>query len=178
MQIQDKLEKTIILFQSELRSLRVGRASIDMVENLEVDAYGAKTPLNQIASITLPQANQILIQPWDPANLEAIGNSIQKSDIQLNPIVEGSAIRLTLPPLTEEDRQKVVKEASALAEKARVSVRNIREEAMKDIETKEKAKEISEDDKFRKEKEIQKSIDEYNKKIQEVLEKKEKEILG
>jgi ribosome recycling factor len=178
MPIKEKLEKTIQVLQSELRSLRVGRASIDMVEDLEVNVYGAKMSLNQVASITLPQANQILIQPWDPANLETIANSIQKSDIQLNPVIQSNAIRLTMPSLTEEDRQKVAKEAASYAERARVSVRNMREEAMKDIETKEKAKEISQDDKFRQEKETQKLIDEYNKKIQNILETKEREILG
>lgn len=178
MQTEEKLEKTIGLLQSSLRSLRVGRASVDMVEGIEVNVYDTPTPLNQVASISIPQPNQILIQPWDPSNMEAIQTAINKSDLQLNPVAESNTIRLTMPPLTEEDRKKTVKEAADFAEKARVSVRNIREEAMKDLEDAEKQKTISEDDKFRQEKETQKLVDEYNQKIQEAFDRKEKEVMS
>ncbi|OGZ60881.1 MAG: ribosome recycling factor [Candidatus Spechtbacteria bacterium RIFCSPLOWO2_01_FULL_43_12] len=176
-EITKKLEKNIESLQQQLRTLRVGRASAALVEDIEVEVYGAKTPLKQVASISIPQHNQIMIQPWDPSNLGAVQSAILKSDIGINPVAEGNAIRLTLPPLTEERRKQLAIETHKYGEEARISVRNTREEAMRHLDSAEEKKEISEDDKFRYREELQKMIDDYNKSINEAIERKEKEIM-
>lgn len=176
-QTKQKLDKTLETLSSELRSLRVGRANAGMVEDVQVEVYDSHMPLQQVASITIPQHNQILIQPWDADTLPAVQNAIRKSDLNLNPVVEGNAIRLTLPPLTEETRKELAKEAHKFGEDARIAVRNIREEAMSDIEEAEKSKDISEDEKFKQKENTQKMIDEYNKKIDDAVEGKEKDIM-
>ena len=169
--IKSKLENTLEVLRQDLRVLRVDRANAGMVELIMVNVYENKMPLNQVASVSIPSHNQILITPWDVGVLSAIQSAIQNSQLQINPIVEGNSIRLTLPPLTEETRRDLVKDVSKYVEEAKVSIRNIREEVLKDLET------LSEDEKFRQEKEIQKMIDEYNAKIKEIQEHKEKEIL-
>ncbi|MDX1535275.1 MAG: ribosome recycling factor [Candidatus Spechtbacterales bacterium] len=174
---KQKLDKAIGVLESELRGLRVGRANAGMVEDVQVEVYESNMPLQQVASITIPQNNQILIQPWDADNLQAVQNAILKSDLNLNPAVEGNAIRLTLPPLTEETRKDLAKEAHKFGEEARIAIRNIREEAMNDIDKAEKDKEISEDEKFKQKEKTQELIDEYNKKIDTLVEGKENEIM-
>lgn len=176
-QIKQKLDKTLDAFHADLRGLRVGRANASMVEDVQVEVYDSHMPLQQVASITIPQHNQILIQPWDPDTLPGIQNGIRKSDLNLNPVMEGNAVRLTLPPLTEETRKDLVKEAHKFGEGARIAVRNIREEAMNDIDEAEKNKEISEDEKFSQKEKVQSVIDEYNKKIDDAIDAKEKDIM-
>ena len=178
MDIEQKLQRTIDAFKQELKALRVGRASANLVEDIAVEIYESKMFLNQIASIAIPQHNQILIQPWDVGNLSAVQKAIRSSELQVEPVLEGNTIRLTLPPLTEETRKQIVKEISKCAENVRIAVRHIREEAMRELEQKEKTKKISEDDKFREEKEIQKKVDKFNDKIKEIQGNKEKEILN
>lgn len=177
MEIEQKLQRTIDTFKQDLKTLRVGRASASLVEDIAVDIYESKISLNQVASISIPQHNQILIQPWDVGNLSAVQNAIKNSEIQIEPVIEGNTIRLTLPPLTEETRQELAKDISKYAENVRIAIRHIREEGMRELEKKEKTKKISEDDKFREEKEIQKLVDKFNDKIKEIQENKEKEIL-
>ncbi|MEX2144780.1 MAG: ribosome recycling factor [Candidatus Spechtbacterales bacterium] len=172
-----KLEKNIEALQQQLRILRVGRASAALVEDIQVEVYENPMPLKQVASISIPQHNQILIQPWDPANLQAVQSAITKSDLGINPVVEGNSVRLTLPPLTEERRTQLASETHKYGEEARIAVRNIREEAMRHLDEAEEKKEISEDDKFRYKEELQKMVDDQNKKINEAVERKEKEIM-
>jgi len=176
-EFKQKLEKSMELFNRELRSLRVGRASAELVEHVLVKAYEDTMPLVQVASIQTPQHDQIVIQPWDAGLIGAIEEALRKADLNLNPVVEGTIIRITIPPLTEESRRDLVRLAHQHAERARIAVRNIREEEMEGIDRAEKEKEISEDEKFRQKDETQGLIDEYNGKIKESTESKEKVIM-
>jgi len=164
-------------FVSEAAKIRTGRANPGLVEGLMVDYYGVKTPLKQIASIAIPEARQILIQPWDKGSLVQIEAAIRESDLGLNPGNDGIAIRIILPALTEERRHEFVKALNSRAEEGRIAIRNVREEIWKDIQDSERAGNISEDDKFHGKDELQKVVDEYNNRIEEVRKKKEEEIL-
>ncbi|MEX0877928.1 MAG: ribosome recycling factor [Candidatus Spechtbacterales bacterium] len=175
--ISPKLEKTMEVLAGDLKSLRVGRANAGMVEDIPVDAYDSKMPLQQVASVSIPQNNQILIQPWDAALVGAVQNAIRQSDMNVNPVVEGNSIRITLPPVTEERRKELAKEAHKFGESARISMRNIREEALKDLDDAEKNKEISEDEKFKQKEALQDMINAYNKKVEEAIDGREREIL-
>lgn len=177
-ELKQKLEKNMELFNQNLRSLRVGRASAELVEHVLVKAYEDMMPLVQVASIQTPQHDQIIIQPWDAGLIGAIEEALRKADLNLNPVVDGVIIRISIPPLTEESRRDLVRLVHQHAEGARIAVRNIREEAMEGIERAEKEKEISEDDKFRQREETQKLVEEYNGKIKEAAEGKEKIIMG
>lgn len=175
--LKEKLEKVIARFKSELVSLRTGRATPTLIEDLEVEYYGAKTPLKAIASISTPDAKSILIQPWDRNAVQAIEKAIQSSSLGVNPVTDRDVIRISIPPLTEERRKELVKILKKYTEEARISVRRERDNATKEIDRMEETKEISEDEKFRQKKELQKVIDEYNKQIEELSESKEKEIM-
>lgn len=164
-------------FKNETAKIRTGRANPGLVEGLLVDYYGVKTPLKQIASIAIPEARQILIQPWDKGSLVQIEAAIRESDLGLNPNNDGQAIRITLPALTEERRHDLVKALNSRAEESRIAVRNVREEIWKDIQDLERKGDISEDDKFHGKDELQKVVDEYNHRIEEIRTKKEQEIL-
>lgn len=164
-------------FKGEAAKLRTGRANATLVEDVSVDYYGSKTPLKQVASITVPEPRLIVIQPWDQGSIQAIAEAIRTSDLGLNPADDGHVIRLALPPLTEDRRKELVKTLNARAEDARMSIRSIREDAWKDIQDLEKAGEISEDDKFRGKDELQKEVDKWNAEIESVRKKKEEEIL-
>lgn len=174
---RQKLEKTMEILSRDLKSLRVGRANAGMVEDIPVDAYDSKMPLREVASVSIPQNNQILIQPWDASLVGAVQNAIRQSDMNVNPAVEGNSIRITLPPVTEERRKELVKEAHKFGEDARISIRNVREEALRDLEEAEKNKEISEDEKFKQKDELQGLINEYNKKVEDAISGREKEIM-
>lgn len=176
-QFKENLEKIITHFHAMISELRTGRATPVIVENIMVEYYGTETPLKAVASISIPEPRQILIKPWDKNVIPAIQKAIQTSNIGLNPVVDQETIRLTLPLLTEERRKDFVKLAKQRAEEARIAIRKVREENMKDIEQKEKNSEISENDKFRMKGEVQKIVDEYNKKIDEMVGNKEKEIM-
>lgn len=171
------LEKTTGRFGEEMGKIRTGRANPALVENLLVDYYGTKTPLKQIAAINVPEARLIIINPWDKNALSSVETAIRNSDLGLNPASDGQIIRINIPPLTEERRKNLVKVLNQKAEEARIAVRNIREEAWKEIQDLEKGGTISEDDKFRGKEKLQKIIDEHNKQIEDSREKKEKEIL-
>jgi ribosome recycling factor len=164
-------------FRSETSSLRTGRATPALVENIPVDYYGVKTPLKHIASISTPDAKSVVIQPWDKGALEALGKAIEHSSLGLAPIADGGHIRLSLPPLTEERRKDLLKLLNAKMEEARVRSRRARDEAWKKIQHAEKDKTIAEDDKFRIKDELQKKMDQFNANIETAREKKEKEIL-
>lgn len=163
-------------FKNELKQIRTGRANPAIVENIKVDSYGTQTPLQQIANISIPDAKSIVIQPWDKNMIKEIEKSIQNSTLGINPINEGNLIRLPVPPLTEERRLELAKVVSAKIEEARVSVRNVREEIWKEIKEQESQKQISEDDMFKLQKELQKVVEDYNTEIKETGQEKEKEI--
>ncbi len=164
-------------FTDEAAKIRTGRAHPGLVENLLVDYYGTKTPLKQIANINIPEARQILIQPWDKGSLVMIEAALRESDLGLNPGNDGQALRIILPSLTEDRRKDLVKALNQRAEEGRIAIRNVREDIWKDIQDMEKAGEISEDDKFAGKEELQKAVDEYNQKLEALRKKKEEEIL-
>ena len=177
MELKEKLEKIIVHLKLMLSELRTGRASPALVENIPVESYGSESPLKAVAAISVPEARQILIKPWDKNMLQPIQKAIQASNIGLNPVTDQDTIRLSIPPLTEERRKDLVKISKQRGEEARIAVRKAREEEMKSIEADEKSGAISESDKFRMKSEVQKVIDEYNAKIDTISHDKEKEVM-
>jgi len=182
--IKDALKDATIRMKSSLQSLeddlagiRTGRATPALVERLSVEYYGAPTPLQQLATFSVPEPRQILIKPFDPSTIKEIERAIQTSDLGLTPSNDGKVIRLTLPPLTQERREELVRVVNARVEEGRVSVRNIRRDVIKDLREFEDEKLISEDDLKRGEDDIQKLTDEYIEKMNQVGEEKEEEIL-
>ncbi len=174
--IKPDLDRTVEYLKSELNKLRIGRATPAMVEDLEIECYDQKMPLKQLANISV-QPRVIIIQPWDKRVLENIEKGISRSALGLSPTVDGEVVRINLPPLTEEKRKELAKIINEKAEEARVSIRHKREEAWKEIQELERKGEIREDDKFRGKDELQKMVDEYNKKVDEMKTKKESEIM-
>lgn len=170
-------ENAVEHFVMEAAKIRTGRANPGLVENLLVDYYGTKTPLRQIASINIPEARQILIQPWDKGSLVMIEAAIRESDLGFNPANDGQSIRITLPQLTEDRRKELVKVLNHRAEEERIVIRTVREEIWKEIQDLEKDGGISEDDKFKGKDDLQKIVDGYNAKIEELRLKKEQEVL-
>lgn len=172
-----QMEKAAERFKEEIGKLRTGRANPAMVENLTVDYYGSKSPLKQIASINVPEPRLIVIQPWSKDNLVDIEKAINEAQLGLNPTNDGQVIRIAIPALNEERRGELVKVLGKYAEDARVQVRQAREEAWDEIQDLVKQGKLAEDDKFKGKEKLQKTVDEYNGKIEEVREKKEKEIM-
>lgn len=158
--------------------MRTGRATPALVENLEVDYYGSKTPLKAVAAISSSDPRTLEIKPWDKNAIQPIEKAIQSSSLGLNPVTDRDVIRLSIPSLTEERRKELTKLLGKHLEEARIQVRREREEALKEIDRKEKAKEISEDEKFRQKNEVQKQVDEINKKIEDLGSAKEREIMS
>ncbi len=175
-QYRDAFEKTLAFLQQELQAIRTGRATPVVVEGIVVDAYGTPTPLLNLASIAVPEATQLLIQPWDPNLVKSIEKALQASALGIMPTVEGVAIRLHFPPLTEERRREMVKTVSEMLEKARVAVRGVREGVHKAIKEAEKTGELSEDVAKVESKLLQDAVDRYNARIQEVGKQKEVEL--
>lgn len=174
---KEDLEKSIEHFKNESSKIRTGRANPSLVEDLLVDYYGAKTPLKQIASINTPEPRTIAIQPWDRGALAAIEGAIRSSDLNMNPMNDGIMVRINIPMLTEDRRKEMVKVLNQKGEEARIAVRSIREDILKEIKDAEKAGDISEDDEFAAKEKVQILVDEYNKKIEEIRAKKEVEIM-
>jgi len=174
--LKSKLERTIEWFRGEISSLRTGRATPALVEDLEVEYYGSKSPLKHIASISTPDSRTIVIQPWDKNALQAIGKAIEHSSLNMNPIADKEIIRLALPALTEERRKDLIKILNTKWEEARVRSRRERDEAWREVQDREKEKKISEDEKFRAKDELQKRVDEFNATLEDVRSKKEQEI--
>ena len=173
----DKMSKTYELFRVELSSLRTGRANASMLDIVKVDVYGQKMPINQLASITTPEPRSINIQVWDINNVTLIDSAIKKSELGLNPQVDGQLIRLPVPDLSEERRSEIKKIIKSMGEKCKISIRNIRREANDELKKLLKDKEISEDDLKKKEKIIQIYTDDQIKTIDERVSIKEKEIM-
>src|SRR5258708_962969 len=174
---EPEFAKVVEHFKSELATLRTGRANASLVEHLNVEYYGATTPLLTIAQITVPEPRQIAIQPYDKNALKDIEKAVQASNLGINPVNDGAYIRLTIPQMTEERRKELVKIVGQMTEKARVSIRNLREEVWKEIQKMEKDGKISEDDLQVGKDDLQKVIDNFNYDIIKVAEAKEKEVL-
>jgi ribosome recycling factor len=172
-----KMDKTIEVFQKELTSLRTGRANASMLDLVKVDVYGQEMPLNQLSSITTPDARTINIQVWDLNNVPLVDTAIKKSELGLNPQIDGQLIRLPVPDLNEERRTEIKKLIKSMGEKCKISIRNIRREANDDLKSLVKDKEISEDDEKINEKLVQTFTDEHIKTIDFKVEAKEKEIM-
>lgn len=173
----ERMKKSVAALEDELAGLRTGRASAAIFDKLRVQYYGTPTPLNQVASISVPESRLVVIQPWDKAALPEIEKAIQSSEMSLNPNNDGKVIRINIPPLTEERRKEIVKIAKNTAEQGRVAVRNVRRDANDELKKQEKAGDISEDDLKRGEDQIQKLTDQYIEQINTVLSAKENEIL-
>jgi ribosome recycling factor len=174
---RQKMDKTIEVFQKELTSLRTGRANASMLDLVKVDVYGQAMPLNQVSSITTPDARTINIQVWDLNNVPLVDTAIKKSELGLNPQIDGQLIRLPVPDLNEERRTEIKKIIKSMGEKCKISIRNIRREANDDLKSLIKDKAISEDDEKIKEKLVQTFTDEHIKTIDTKVETKEKEIM-
>ena len=172
-----KMDKTIEVFSKELTSLRTGRANASMLDLVKVDVYGQLMPLNQVSSITTPDARTINIQVWDLSNVPLVDSAIKKSELGLNPQIDGQLIRLPVPDLNEERRAEIKKVIKSIGEKCKVSIRNIRREANDELKSLVKNKEISEDDEKKKEKIVQNFTDDHIKLIDKKVEAKEKEIM-
>ena len=177
-ELKQKLDHILEGLRGEITGIRTGRVTSALVEDLEVDYYGTKTPLKAIAAISTIEPRSLLIQPWDKASVQAIEKAIQSSTLGLTPIADREAIRLSVPALTEERRRELAKVLGKFVEEARIRVRHIRDEALREIDNREKEKDISEDEKFRERSEAQKVIDEVNRKIEEIAEAKENEIMS
>jgi ribosome recycling factor len=172
-----KMMKTIEVFSKELTSLRTGRANANMLDLVKVDVYGQKMPINQLASVTTPEPRMINIQVWDLNNVSLIDSSIRKSELGLNPQIDGQLIRLPIPDLSEERRNEMKKLIKSMGEKCKISIRNIRREANDELKKLLKSKDISEDDENKFEKRIQEVTDQNIKKIDDKVSAKENEIM-
>ncbi len=176
-ELKEKLQKTVDVYERELQSIRAGRANPSLLDRIQVSAYGQMTPLNQVAGISVPEARQLLIQPWDANLIPDIEKAILASDLGLNPSNDGKIVRLIIPQLTEERRKELIKVVGKDEENAKVAVRNLRRDALDQFKKLEKNKEISEDELKSYEEKVQEVIDEYIKKLEAVTAAKEEELL-
>ena len=174
---EDKMSKAVEFLHDELRSLRTGQASTGLVENIKADYYGTPTPLKAMAALSASQADMIVIKPFDPASTKEIEKAIRNSDLSIAPIVEGKLIRLNIPPLSEERRQHLVGQAKQLGEQAKVSIRNIRREANKQLEKQQKDKIITEDDLQAGKKQVDDITKKYADKVDMIIKNKSDEIM-
>ena len=172
-----KMRKTFDVFSNDMSSLRTGRANVSMLDIIRVDVYGQKMPINQLANISTPEARLLTVQVWDQNNVQLIDSAIKKSNLGINPQIDGQILRIPIPSLTEERRKELKKIMGGLAEKAKVSIRNIRREANDSLKTSLKDKVISEDELKKSEKKIQNLTDKQIAELEKKLEKKEQEIM-
>ncbi|MDH3852691.1 MAG: ribosome recycling factor [Deltaproteobacteria bacterium] len=175
--LKDRMGKSIESLKREYSRLRTGRASISLLDGIRVSYYDTPTPLNQMASLAVPEPRLIVIQPWDKTAIEDIEKAILKSELGLTPMNDGKVIRISIPPLTEERRKELVKVARKMSEENKVSIRNIRRDANEMLKDLKKEKEITEDDLFRSQEEVQKATDQFISQVDELCAAKEKEIL-
>ena len=174
---EEKMKKAVRALEDEFKTIRTGRASAALFDNIRVDYYEQKVPLNQVATVSVPEARLVIIQPWDRSILSEIEKAIQKSELSVNPNNDGKVIRISIPPLTEERRRELVKLAKSIAEKSRITIRNIRRDVNDELKKMQKDSEIGEDESKRGMDEIQKLTDGYIEQINSILEGKEKEIM-
>ena len=173
----EKMEKSVDALKIDLTKIRTGRASLAILDGITVDAYGTAMPLNQVATLTIPESRLIAIQPWDPQQLGGIEKAILKSDLGLTPVNDGKLIRINIPQLTEERRKEMVKRVKKIAEEYRVSIRNLRRESNDALKKQKEKKEISEDEMFKLQDEVQKVTDKFIKNVDEIAAGKEKEVM-
>ncbi len=176
-EITTKMDKTINVLNQEFAAIRAGRANPAVLDKITVDYYGVPTPVQQVGTVSVPEARTIIIQPWDATVLKDLEKAIAASDLGINPQNDGKVIRLTFPPLNEERRKELVKQVSKIAEESKVSIRSIRRDALEGFKKQQKASEITEDDLKGIEKDVQELTDKYTKQIDEILKKKEAEVL-
>jgi ribosome recycling factor len=174
---KDRMDKAVAALKDEFGSLRTGRASASLLDQIHIEAYGASTPLNQVGAISVPEPRMITINVWDRGLVVSVEKAIRASDLGLNPVVDGQTLRLPIPPLTEERRKDLAKLAGKYAEQQRVAVRNVRRDANDDLRKAQKDGVISQDEEKRMEAEVQKITDEAIKRVDEALKTKEQEIM-
>jgi ribosome recycling factor len=174
---EEKMKKALQALHDGYNAIRTGRASSALLDKIKVDYYGQKTPLAQVATVSIPEARLIVVQPWDKALIVEIEKALRTSDLGVNPSNDGKVIRIAIPPLTEERRKELVKTAKAVAEQARVSIRNIRREGNEDVKKQQKDSLITEDDAAKTEAELQRITDNAISQVNKILEEKEKEIM-
>jgi ribosome recycling factor len=174
---RDRMDKAVSALKEEFASLRTGRASANLLDQIMVEAYGATTPLNQVAAVTVPEPRSISVNVWDRGVVVSVEKAIRSSDLGLNPVVEGQTLRIPIPPLTEERRRDLTKIAAKYAEQQKVAIRNVRRDANDDLKKAEKDSVISQDEQKRMESEVQKITDEAVKRVDEALKTKEQEIM-
>jgi|FLYL01.1.fsa_nt_gi ribosome recycling factor len=177
LEAEDRMEKAVAVLADELKAVRTGRASAGLVEGIKVDYYGSPTALKALASITVPEPRMILVKPFDPQAVDAIIKAIQKSEVGLTPQSDGKIIRLAVPPLSEERRRQMSKMVKEMGEKAKVALRNIRRDANAQVESEEKARQMSEDDAKRTKEEIDRLTKDYEAKVQDQVDRKTKEVM-
>lgn len=173
----DRMKKALEALRHELSKMRTGRATVGLLDDVRVDYYGTQTPLNQMASLSTPDARTILVQPWDSSAVPMIEKAIQKADLGLNPANDGKVLRVPIPPLNEERRKELVKVSKKYGEECKVSIRNARRDANEELKVLKKASEITEDEERKAHDSIQKLTDDFIKQIEEALEHKEKDIM-
>jgi ribosome recycling factor len=176
-QAEEKMKKTVEVLQRELSSIRTGKATTSLLDGIKVEYYGSIVPLSQVATLSVPDYKLIVIQPWEKKLIPEIAKAIQKSDLGLNPLTDANVVRLPIPPLTGERRQDLVKHVKKIIEDTKISLRNIRREANDTLKKKEKDKEVSEDDSRKGIEQVQKILDEHIKSVDELMKKKEAEIM-
>lgn len=174
---KERMGKTITALENELKRVRTGRASVSLLDGIRVDYYGTQTPLNQMASLSVPESRLIVIQPWDVSAIKEIEKAILKSDLGLTPSSDGKLIRISIPPLTEERRKELVKVVSKMCEEHKIAARNIRRDSNELLKGFKKDGDISEDDAFKGQESVQKITDDFIAKIDKIYTEKEKEIL-
>lgn len=174
---EERMKKTIVALKDEFNGIRTGRASPALLDKIRVDYYGQKTPLSQVATVSVPEARLIVIQPWDRSLFSEIEKAILKSELGLNPSSDGKVIRIAIPPLTEQRRKELAKAAKAIAEQSRVAIRNIRRDGLEDLKKQQAAGGVAEDLIKKEEDDLQKLTDSYIVQISKVLEEKEREIM-
>jgi len=175
---KEKMQKTLEKFQEDLASVRTGRANATLLDNIKVDAYGTKMGLRDLASVSAPEPRLLVLQVWDSANIAPVELAIRNSDLAVNPVTENNIIRIPIPPLSEERRREMTKLVQTKAEAARVSIRQIRRDGVEKINTAEKSKEISEDEKFTLNEKVQKTTEELIHSVDNVAKQKETEVLS
>lgn len=175
--LKKRMDAVLVNFQKDLSGLRTGRASVNLLESVRVDSYGSMMPLNQVATISAPEARLLTVQVWDRGLVKAVEKAISDANLGLNPAPEGQLIRVPIPPLSEDRRKDIVKVAGKYAEAARVALRNVRRDAMDDLKKQEKAHEISEDEHKRHSQDVQKVTDEYTKKVDDLLSQKQNDLM-
>lgn len=176
-EMEYKMERSLAALHKELSRIRTGRASLALLDGITIDYYGTPTPLNQVATLAVPESRLMTIQPWDTSQIGVIEKAIQRSELGLTPVNDGKMIRLAIPPLTEERRKELVKQVRKIGEETKIALRNVRREGNESLKAREKAKDISEDDCRRGQDQVQKITDRFIAKVDETLSAKEHEVM-